>query len=92
MTKAVDPFDVEEIANQLNNDKMLLEILRDEIQVLDEQRASNTYTANEIVNELERVTPHVLALCDILLNETSNNNSQLMKLVNDAIHGDDKND
>ncbi|WP_338214556.1 hypothetical protein [Companilactobacillus muriivasis] len=89
MANSIDPFDVEEIANQLNNDKMLLEILRDEIQVLDEQRASNTYTANEITNELERVTPRVLALCDILLNET---NSQLMKLVNDVIHGDDKND
>ncbi|CAJ1183011.1 hypothetical protein FD33_GL002207 [Companilactobacillus paralimentarius DSM 13238 = JCM 10415] len=92
MANSIDPFDVEEIANQLNNDKMLLEILRDEIQVLDEQRASNTYTANEITNELERVTPRVLALCDILLNETNNNNSQLMKLVNDVIHGDDKND
>ncbi len=92
MTKVVDPYDIEYIAYHMDNNKDLLELLTENIDNLSNKNISGKYTANEITNELERVTPRVLALCDILLNETNNNNSQLMKLVNDVIHGDDKND
>src|SRR5699024_8551922 len=67
MTKVVDPYDIEYIAYHMDNDKNLLELLAENIDSLSNKNLSGKYTDSEIVNELEHVTPHLQALCDVLL-------------------------
>lgn len=89
MTKVVDPYDIEYIAYHMNNlSKNLLELLAENIDNLSNKNISGKYTDSEIVNELDRVTPHLQALCDVLLRGANSNHDKLIELVNGAIHAD----
>lgn len=84
MTKVVDPYDIEYIAYHMDNNKNLLELLAENIDNLSNKNISGKYTDSEIVNELDRVTPHLQALCDVLLSGAN----AIIELVNGAIHAD----
>lgn len=86
MTKVIDPYDIEYIAYHMDNNKNLLELLAENIDSLSNKNISGKYTDTEIVNELERVTPHLQALCDVLLRGANANHDKLIELVNGAIH------
>ena len=86
MTKVIDPYDIEDIAYHMDNNKNLLELLAENIDSLSNKNISGKYTDIEIVNELERVTPHLQAVCDVLLRGTNANHDKLIELVNGAIY------
>jgi len=88
MSKTIDPYDVEYVAYHMDNNKNLLELLAENIDSLSNKNLSGKYTDSEIVNELERVTPHLQALCDVLLSGITSNRDELRKISNDAIHKD----
>lgn len=87
MTKNnIDPYDVEEIAYKVGDNKHLLEVLLENLDRLGGQQAQ--YPDREINHELKRVLPQFIALTVAVLDGTTSNYDDLMKLVNDAIHKD----
>ena len=77
---------MQSITSRMENDRSLLEILREEIESLDSKRSSNAYTPNEIMLELEHLTPRLLALCRVLINETNTSQDYLRNIITTTIN------
>lgn len=81
---SIDPYDVEEVTHKIDDNKHLLEILLEMLDRLGGQQEQ--YPDIEINNELKRVLPQLVALTIAVLDGTTSNYSDLMNLVNEAIH------
>jgi hypothetical protein len=84
--KTIDPMKIEEIAYKVGDNEHLLEILLEMLDRLGEH--PNLYPDVEIDSELKRVLPQMLALTLAILNGTTSNYDDLMKLVNKRKEGD----
>jgi hypothetical protein len=84
--KTIDPMKIEEIAYKVGDNEHLLEILLEMLDRLGEH--PNLYPDVEIDSELKRVLPKMLALTLAILNGTTSNYDDLMKLVNKRKEGD----
>lgn len=82
----IDPYDVEEIAVQIDSDRNLLELL---IENLDNVPINeDKYTLDHIAREFERVKPHLVALSYVILNANNDSYEKLMELVDYSIQND----
>ena len=84
--KTIDPMKIEEIAYKVGDNEHLLEILLEMLDRLGEH--PNLYPDIEIDSELKRVLPQMVALTVAILNGTTSNHDELMKLVNKRKEGD----
>lgn len=84
--KSIDPYDIEEVAYKVGDNKHLLEVLLEMLDRLGGQQAQ--YPDREINDELKRVLPQFIALTVAVLDGTTSKYDDLMKLINDAIHKD----
>jgi len=82
----IDPYDAEEVAVQIDNDRNLLELLIENLDTVPVDK--DKYTADDIAREIIRVKPHLMALSNAILNTNNDSYEKLMELVDYSIQND----